>query len=194
VAAGTARHVFLQDLADAVRTCTRCRLHEGRTHAVPGEGPLNPSIFFVGEGPGREEDVQGRPFVGSAGKVLDGLLADAGVARSEVFITSVVKCRPPGNRNPKADEMAACRPYLLRQIELVQPRVIVTLGHSGLRGLLGVRGTLSELRTRRFEYEGIPVRPSYHPAAVLYNRRLRDRLLEDIRAAKRQASGGKGRD
>jgi len=115
-----ARRKDLAALGDRVRACTLCRLHEGRAHAVPGEGPLDPPVLLVGEAPGREEDASGRPFVGAAGRVLDKALRAAGLPRDAVFVTNVVKCRPPGNRAPKADEMEACRPYLLAQIELVR--------------------------------------------------------------------------
>src|SRR5207249_7181685 len=124
----------LEDLARQIRGCTLCRLHEGRTHAVPGEGPAGAKVLLVGEGPGRHEDEAGRPFVGAAGRVLDAALAKAGIPREDVFITNVVKCRPPENRRPRADEIAACRPYLAAQIRLVHPGVIVTLGDTALRG------------------------------------------------------------
>src|SRR5437879_12630818 len=118
----------LEDLAARIRACTLCRLHEGRSHAVPGEGPPDAKLFLVGEAPGRHEDEEGRPFVGPAGTVLDAVLDKLGLSRHNVFITNVVKCRPPENRKPRADEIAACRPYLVAQIRAVPPAVLVALG------------------------------------------------------------------
>src|SRR6059036_3156640 len=114
----------LEGLAKRIRACTLCRLHEGRTHAVPGEGRRGSGLFLLGEAPGRHEDEQGRPFVGAAGKVLDTTLENAGLSRRDVFITNVVKCRPPQNRKPRPDEIAACRPYLVAQIRAVRPAVL----------------------------------------------------------------------
>ena len=186
-------------LADRVRVCTLCRLHEGRTHAVPGEGPIRASLFLLGEGPGRHEDDQGRPFVGQAGKVLDAALKKAGLSRDDVFITNVVKCRPPDNRKPRADEAAACRPYLVGQIHAVQPKVIVTLGDTALKGLVGPGVALAKARRGSPRYEGIPILATYHPAAALYNRKLTRVLEADfVRAAKlaklqRPVAGGRPR-
>ena len=175
----------LESLADRIRACTLCRLHEGRTHAVPGEGPVAARVFLLGEAPGRTEDAQGRPFVGAAGRVLEAALAKAGLSRGDVFITNVVKCRPPENRRPKADEAGACRPYLLAQIRAVRPKVVVTLGDVALKGLLGARAEFAAARLRRPRHEGIPVLATYHPAATLYNRRLTSVLEADLaRAAK----------
>src|SRR2546428_7837707 len=120
-------HVVLEATAQAIRTCTRCRLHVGRTHAVPGDGPFDSDIVMVGEAPGREEDASGRPFVGAAGKILDRALDAARLPRGSVFITNVVKCRPPGNRSPRADEIVACRPYPLTRIAPPRPKVPRTL-------------------------------------------------------------------
>src|SRR5881409_1042807 len=176
-------------LADRVRVCTLCRLHEGRTHAVPGEGPIRASLFLLGEGPGRHEDDQGRPFVGQAGKVLDAALKKTGLSRDEVFITNVVKCRPPDNRKPRADEAAACRPYLVDQIHAVQPKVIVTLGDTALKGLVGPGVALAKARRGSPRYEGIPILATYHPAAALYNRRLASVLEADLARASKLVSG-----
>ncbi|MFQ5838170.1 MAG: uracil-DNA glycosylase [Thermoplasmata archaeon] len=173
----------LEGIAAEVRSCTLCRLHENRTEAVPGEGPAEAAIILIGEAPGRQEDEVGHPFVGMAGRVLDEALEEAGLTRSDVFITNVVKCRPPGNRNPKADEMEACRPYLLRQIEWVRPSVIVTLGIFGLRSLLGVTGKVARLRSEELKFEGTPVVATYHPAATRYSRVIKERLVQDLRRA-----------
>ncbi len=118
----------LDQIAQEVRNCTACALHKGRTHAVPGEGPLNAEIMFIGEAPGRNEDQQGRPFVGPAGKLLEELLAEIGLAREDVWIGNVVKCRPPDNRDPRPEEIAACAGYLQRQIDVLEPKMIATLG------------------------------------------------------------------
>jgi DNA polymerase len=173
----------LERIAAEVRACTRCRLHEGRRKAVPGEGPSKAAIFLVGEAPGQKEDAAGRPFVGRAGKLLDRALREAGLRRWELFITNVVKCRPPDNRDPKADEIEACRPYLLRQIECVDPAVIVTLGAYGLRSLLQLKGSLEDHRGRELEFQERPVVATYHPAALRFGRARRKALVEDLRRA-----------
>ncbi len=186
VAAASGTLPSLEATAAQVRVCTRCRLHETRTHAVPGEGPADARLLIVGEAPGRDEDASGRPFVGRAGRILEHALEAAGVPRPSTFITNVVKCRPPGNRTPKADEVDACRPYLLAQIAAVAPNVIVTLGTTAARGLLGPGVELKGVRGRLLEFEGIPVLPTYHPAAVLYNRNLERALVRDLRKAARR--------
>lgn len=188
-----ARGEQLEALAHQVRACTLCPLHEGRTLAVPGEGPFDASVLIVGEAPGREEDASGRPFVGSAGAVLTKVLASAGLSREDAFITNVVKCRPPGNRAPKPDEIEACRPYLLRQHELVRPKVIVALGSSALRGLLGPGVELREARSRELRHRETPVVGTYHPAAVLYRRKLEAELRRDVQRAARVLRASKPR-
>lgn len=141
--------------------------------------------MLVGEAPGRDEDASGRPFVGRAGRILDAVLEGAHLARESVFITNLVKCRPPGNRRPKTDEWESCRPYLLGQIAAVQPRAIVTLGATALRGLMGPGHELREARRDILRFAGLPVFVTYHPAAVLYNRKLEAVLQSDLRAAAR---------
>ncbi len=175
----------LEGLATRVRACEKCRLHRGRTHAVPGEGPPGARLFLIGEAPGRQEDETGRPFVGAAGRLLTKFLADAGTSRARVFITSVVKCRPRENRTPRIDEIDACHAYLEAQIAWVGPRVIVTMGATALRGLLGPGIDLHAARRRRKRYRGIPVFATYHPAAVLYNRRLAAVVARDLARANR---------
>ena len=177
----------LDAIAARVRACTRCGLHAGRNHAVPGEGPAGASVLFVGEAPGRDEDASGRPFVGSAGRILNAAVSAAGLPRDTVFITNSVKCRPPGNRRPKADELEACRGYLLAQIAAVRPNVIVTLGATGLRSLLGPRPGLAEARRTALTFGGVPVVATYHPAGVLYNRSLERALREDLARVVRMA-------
>src|SRR5947207_6733980 len=166
------RATLLEGTASAVRACVRCRLHVGRTLAVPGEGPPDARIVLIGEAPGRQEDRTGRPFVGAAGKVLDRSLAAAGLSRPDVYITNVVKCRPPANRPPKADEVQACRPYLLAELRAIQPKLLVTLGAHTLHGLVGPRPRFADARGTLISFEGIRLLPTYHPAAVLYNRPL----------------------
>jgi DNA polymerase len=179
------RRETLDKIAASVRACTRCRLHATRIHAVPGEGPIDASIVLIGEAPGREEDASGRPFVGAAGMILDKALQASGLPRRETYITNVVKCRPPGNRRPKADEIASCRPYLLAEIEAVRPQVVVTLGATALRGLLGHSVRFKEARGRPIESGGVLLWPTYHPAATLYNRRLEAEIRSDLRSARR---------
>ncbi len=178
-------HGLLEETARAIRACTRCRLHVGRTHAVPGDGPFDSDLVMVGEAPGKEEDASGRPFVGAAGKILDKALDAARVPRGSVFITNVVKCRPPGNRSPRADEIEACRPYLLTQIAAIRPKVVVTLGSTALRGVLGAALGLKDARTKRLFLDDVPVVSTYHPAAVLYNRRLERMIRGDLRKVAR---------
>lgn len=156
---------------DAVREvalgCPRCRLAETRGHVVFGEGNPDADVLVVGEAPGAEEDRTGRPFVGRAGKLLDLLLASVGLAREEVYVCNVLKCRPPGNRNPMADEVEACSPYLLRQVELVRPRVIAAFGTFAAQTLLGTTTPIGKLRGKAHEFQGVPLVATYHPAALL---------------------------
>jgi DNA polymerase len=180
----------LEATADTIRACTRCRLHATRTNAVPGEGPVFAPVLLVGEAPGRDEDAAGRPFVGRAGRVLDAALEAARLPREFVFITNVVKCRPPENRKPKPDEAAACRSYLMGQIACVHPRVIVTLGATALRSILGPGHELKTARGQNLRLGATSVVATYHPAAVLYNRRLERDLRRDLRKVARKVLPG----
>ena len=174
------------DLAATVANCRACQLCEQRRQAVLGVGDLDPDWLFIGEGPGAEEDVKGEPFVGQAGKLLDNMLAALGLARgNKVYIGNAVKCRPPGNRTPEAAEMAACRPWLERQIALLRPRVIVLLGKAAVHSLLHDDKSLASLRGRRFEYLGIPVIVTYHPAYLLRNLPEKAKAWEDLVFARR---------
>lgn len=179
------RRAALERIADEVRACTRCRLHEGRTQAVPGEGHPSTEVLFIGEAPGLNEDRQGRPFVGAAGQLLDELLGSVGWHRDEVYITNVVKCRPPQNRDPEADEIAACAPFLQRQLEALEPTLIVTLGrHSMARFLPGARigqvhGTVRPAGDGS-PAQGTEVFAMYHPAAALHQGSLKATLLDDM--------------
>jgi len=168
-------------VSDEVRRCTNCPLSMTRTCAVPGEGPPDAAVLIIGEGPGRNEDLLGRPFVGAAGKQLDGLLKCAGLNRDDVYITNVVKCRPPENRRPTDSEADACGPYLERQIELLRPTVIVLLGDSALKRFLPDQ-TLSGAHGRSFTRDGLALFPTYHPAAMIYNRTLEKVSAEDFKA------------
>jgi DNA polymerase len=166
--------------------CTRCGLSEGRTQIVFGDGNPDADLLFIGEGPGEQEDLRGVPFVGRAGELLTRMIEKGlGIPRSEVYICNIVKCRPPGNRNPQAGEVTACRPFLDGQIDAVRPRVIVTLGKPASSLLLGRDIAITRVRGTWHEYRGIPVMPTFHPAFVLrqyteLNRRL---VWEDLKAA-----------
>ena len=150
-----------------VRGCTKCRLCETRTNTVFGEGDPNARIFFIGEGPGENEDLQGRPFVGRAGEQLNKWIVAMGLAREQVFIANIVKCRPPNNRVPAPDEVATCTPYLQRQLEIVRPSVIITLGLPSAKYMLQSNSTMGRLRGNWHEWRGIKLMPTYHPAFVL---------------------------
>ena len=155
-------------LRDEALACTACRLSEGRSQVVFGMGDPAADLMFVGEGPGAEEDRQGLPFVGRSGKLLDRLMAEEmGLTRESAYIANVVKCRPPDNRDPKPDEIAACRPWLERQVELIAPRVVVTLGNFSSRLLLGTDVGITKLRGRAYRYGDTVLVPTLHPAAVL---------------------------
>lgn len=169
----------LEALAEEVRSCTACALSRNRTRAVPGEGPERPELMFIGEGPGFHEDQQGRPFVGPAGKLLEDLLTSIGLSRQQVYIANVVKCRPPNNRDPLPGEIEACHGYLERQIALLQPKVIVTLGRFSLTQFLP-RETISRAHGRLRHWNGVAVFPMYHPAAALHQQSMRRFLEEDI--------------
>lgn len=170
----------LAKLTAAVRVCPLCRLSQSRTNAVPGEGPDRADIMFVGEGPGFHEDRQGRPFVGAAGQYLEELLASIGLRREDVYISNVVKCRPPQNRDPLPDEIEACRPYLERQIELIQPKMIVTLGRHSMSLFLS-EAKISEVHGKPSKMGGIVYYPIYHPAAGLHQPRWKSIIEEDFK-------------
>lgn len=171
----------LQDIAHLVERCTDCPLSRSRTNAVPGEGPADAEIMFIGEGPGYHEDRQGRPFVGPAGQFLEGLLASISKSRDQVFIANMVKCRPPENRDPLPAEISACSKYLDRQIELVNPRLIVTLGRFSL-GRFFPGESMSRARGKVREKDGRYIYPVMHPAAALYRQELRATIIEDFKA------------
>ena len=171
----------LDDVARAVRTCTDCPLHRGRTNAVPGEGSASADLMFIGEGPGFHEDRQGRPFVGPAGQLLEGLLASIGTNRDDVFIANMVKCRPPDNRDPQPSEIASCSKYLDRQIELINPRLIVTLGRFSL-GRFFPGESITRARGSLRQKDGRQIFPVMHPAAALRRPELRAAMVQDFQA------------
>ena len=170
----------LHNLEDQIRACTKCRLHQTRTQAVPGDGPYTAEIMFIGEAPGYHEDKQGKPFVGAAGRYLNHLLEKNGLSRADVYITNIVKCRPPKNRDPLPDEIAACSPYLDRQIELINPRVIVTLGRFALQHFFP-GASITRVHGQVREKDGRIFFPIFHPAAGLHQPKWQPALEEDFK-------------
>jgi len=179
----------LEQVARLVRNCVDCPLSGGRTNAVPGEGNPRADVMFIGEGPGFQEDRQGRPFVGRAGKLLDWLLASIGTNREDVFIANMVKCRPPENRDPAPPELAACTKYLDRQIELVDPKLIVTLGRFAFGRYFPGEG-ITKARGKLRKKDGRKIFPVLHPAAVLRRDELRPTMIEDFKAISEILEGG----
>jgi uracil-DNA glycosylase len=169
----------LAEIAARVSTCPDCDLCRSRARAVPGEGPADAKIMFIGEGPGWHENQQGRPFVGPAGQFLNELLASIGLKREDVFITNVVKCRPPGNRDPLPDEIAACSKYLDRQLELIKPRMIVTLGRYSMARFFP-NARISQIHGQARKENGVIYFPMYHPAAALHQASLRATVEADM--------------
>ena len=187
----------LAELETAIQGCLACPLGANRIRFVFGEGSPSSKILFIGEGPGRDEDLQGRPFVGKAGELLDKMLGAVGLERSQVYIANIVKCRPPDNRTPTSAEAQCCLAYLKRQIELIGPRVIVTLGATPLRELLGVDTGITRIRGQWQRLEllgGIPVMPTFHPAYVLrqYTQEVRRQVWADLVAAKKWLDDAEG--
>lgn len=169
------------ELAEAVASCQACRLHETRKQTVLGVGDPHAAWLFVGEAPGAEEDRQGEPFVGQAGKLLDNMLAAIKLKRGQnVYIANTVKCRPPGNRNPEADETSACAPWLARQIELIQPEIIIALGKVAAQRLLGSEASIASLRGQVHKLDGIPLIVTYHPAYLLRSPTDKSKAWEDL--------------
>jgi uracil-DNA glycosylase family 4 len=183
----------LAALAQSASGCTLCRLSEKRHTVVFGEGDPHAAVMFIGEGPGAEEDRTGRPFVGQAGQLLDRMLFAIGLRRDQVYITNIVKCRPPGNRDPKEDEVAPCAPYLDQQIELIAPRILVALGKPASHRLTGTTKPIGALRGRWTTYKGIPLMPVFHPAYLLRNDIAKREVWEDLKKIKaRLDSAGDG--
>ena len=168
----------LDELAKKINACQLCPLYQGTTNSVPGEGNPNAEILFIGEGPGKKEDELGRPFVGAAGKLLEALLQHIGLTRNDVFIANVVKHRPPGNRDPLPEEVAACWPYLQKQVEIIAPKIIVLLGRHSLARFLPELA-IGKAHGKTFKKGNLVYYPMYHPAAALYNGSLREVMFQD---------------
>lgn len=168
-------------LLEEMSGCRKCRLCEGRHSVVPGEGNPRARLLFIGEGPGRDEDALGRPFVGAAGRLLEKMIAAIGMTRSDVYIANVVKCRPPNNRAPEADEVAACMPYLRQQVALIRPRVIVLLGASAAKAILGSDLRITRDRGQWIERKGTWMMPTFHPAALLRDESKKRPVWEDLK-------------
>lgn len=172
----------LESLAATIASCQACPLAPTRHNTVPGQGALNPDIMFIGEGPGADEDAQGLAFVGRAGQLLTKMIAAMGYTREQVFIGNIVKCRPPGNRTPTPQEMAWCMPYLKRQIAVIRPKLIVCLGSTAVRGLIGEQTGITRIRGTWREFEGIPVMLTFHPAYLLRNPAEKGKVWTDLKA------------
>lgn len=181
-AAGQATETIptLEEIRAEMGQCRRCKLYPGAKNLVFGEGAANARLMFIGEAPGAEEDLQGRPFVGAAGQVLNNMLNKLGLAREEVYITNVVKSRPPGNRDPEPDEIAACLPYLKKQIAAIRPRVIVTLGKIATQALLGVKEPITKMRGQWQRYDHIRVMPTFHPSYLQRFPKERHKTWDDM--------------
>ncbi len=181
----------LEEIASDVRTCTMCDLHTTRQKTVPGTGPQNAAIMFIGEAPGKQEDLQGLPFVGRSGTVLTELLQEVGLTRDEVFITSILKCRPPSNRNPRRQEINACEPYLQAQLRVIQPGIICTLGSPSTTTFLGKQpGGMTDIRGKWFRYQGMYLLPTFHPAYILRFPSKRKDALKDFQEIRRLYDSG----
>lgn len=172
----------------AALACEKCELGEGRNNVVFGVGNPDAALMFIGEAPGRDEDLQGIPFVGRAGQLLDKILAAAGIARDDVYIGNIIKCRPPNNRTPLTSEIEACMPYLAKQIEFIRPGIICTLGLPATQTLLGIRGSMGSLRGKIYKHGDILIIPTYHPAAALRDPRYKKPIWEDFQILKREYS------
>jgi len=173
----------LEEIAMYVSKCRRCGLYRSRNCPVPGEGnPDHPDVMFIGEGPGVEEDAQGRPFIGRAGQLLTKMIAAMGYRREDVYIANIVKCRPPGNRAPVEEEMRQCLPYLQQQIRLIRPKIIIALGGTAIKGLLGKTPGITRMRGKWQKYEGIDLMPTFHPSYLLRDPSKKKPVWEDLKA------------
>jgi uracil-DNA glycosylase family 4 len=171
----------LEEIRKELGDCKRCKLHRGRRTIVFGEGNKNAKLMFVGEGPGYDEDVQGRPFVGKAGQLLTKIIQSIHLEREEVYIANIIKCRPPQNRNPEPDEIASCSPFLMKQIQAIRPDIICALGTFAAQTLLRTDAKITSLRGRTFDLQGIKVLPTYHPAFLLRNPDKKREVWEDMK-------------
>ncbi|MCL5023359.1 MAG: uracil-DNA glycosylase [Nitrospirae bacterium] len=182
----------LKTLREEIGECARCKLSDGRKYMVFGEGNPRAELMFIGEGPGREEDLQARPFVGEAGKLLTKLIEKMGFRREDVYIGNIVKCRPPQNRDPEEDEIRMCLPFIERQIEIIAPKVIVALGRISAQTLTGTKIPISKLRGRFYEFRGTPLMPTFHPAYLLRNPKDKWLVWEDARKVIERLKEGTG--
>jgi DNA polymerase len=180
IAANGDKSAALRVIREDIGDCTRCRLHSGRNKIVFGVGNLNADLMFVGEGPGADEDLQGEPFVGRAGQLLNNMISAMGIKREDVYIANVVKCRPPGNRTPEKDECDTCSPFLLRQIEVIKPKVIVALGAVAAKNLLGINESMGNMRGRWYDFKGTKLAATYHPAYLLRDPRQKKETWKDL--------------
>lgn len=169
----------LKALREEIGDCKRCKLSKGRTSIVFGEGSPDAVLMFIGEAPGREEDLQGRPFVGDAGQLLTKLIGKMGFRREDVYIGNIVKCRPPLNRDPEDDEIATCMPFIERQVDIISPKVIMSLGRISAQSLISAKVPISKLRGKFYQYRGVPLMPTFHPAYLLRNPKDKWLVWED---------------
>src|SRR3954452_24205786 len=176
----------LKVIREDIGECTRCRLHKGRTNLVFGVGNVNADLMFVGEGPGADEDAQGEPFVGRAGQLLNNMISAMGIKREDVYIANVVKCRPPSNRTPEKDECDTCSPFLMRQIDVIQPKMIVALGAVAAKNLLGVNDSMVNLRGKIYDFHGTKLVATYHPAYLLRDPRQKAEAWKDLQMVMRE--------
>ncbi|MCE5194271.1 MAG: uracil-DNA glycosylase [Nitrospiraceae bacterium] len=179
VSSSAEKAAALEELRKELENCQRCRLSRERKNIVIGEGSLDADIMFIGEGPGREEDIQGRPFVGDAGQILTRLIEKMGFKRENVYIGNIVKCRPPMNRDPEEDEIAACLPFVQKQIEIISPKIIISLGRISAHTLTESKIPITKLRGNFSKYGHIPLMPTFHPAYLLRNPKEKWRVWED---------------
>lgn len=178
------RKAIFSEIEREILNCRACQLWRSRKNPVPGEGNLYATLMFVGEGPGEQEDLKGRPFVGAAGKLLDQLIETLSLQRKDVFITNIVKCRPPGNRDPLPEEVSSCGPFLIGQIGLICPQIICTLGRHAFHALVDPDKTISRVHGEWTIKDGIIFFPTFHPAAALYHDSIREQLMEDFKKLK----------
>ena len=179
----------LSEIRSNLGECTRCKLHTGRTNLVFGVGDPEADLMFVGEAPGRDEDLQGEPFMGRAGQLLTKIIASIGLSRSDVYFANVIKCRPPNNRNPESDEVGTCEPFLFQQVDAVRPRVVIALGAFAIRTLLRTSQPISALRGQVFDYRGAKLVPTFHPAFLLRSPDRKRDVWEDMKKVRGLLAG-----
>lgn len=171
---------YFKQLFSIIKVCKKCSLHEGRTKTVPGMGSVMADIVIIGESPGKNEDLEGKPIVGRAGKLLDEILEECGTSRSEIFLLNIVKCKTPNNRDPDPLETLACNLFLRHQLSVIEPKIIITLGRYASHTVLNTKEAISRLRGKVKRIQGIPVMPTYHPSYLLRNSKVKEKVVEDI--------------